>query len=53
MNTRHGSFPTAAALGSLLLMNTAQAAGEVGEAAKQATNWTAIIMFVIFVCATL
>ena len=53
MNTRLGSFPTAAALGSLLLMNTAQAAGEVGEAAKQATNWTAIIMFVIFVCATL
>lgn len=53
MNTRLGSFPTAAALGSLLLMNTAQAAGEVGEATKQATNWTAIIMFVIFVCATL
>ncbi|MDO4681925.1 MAG: cation acetate symporter [Lautropia sp.] len=44
---------TVTALGSLLLASAAHAAGEVGEAAKQATNWTAIIMFVVFVCATL
>ena len=29
------------------------AGGDVGQAAKQSTNWTAIIMFGIFVVATL
>ena len=29
------------------------AGGDVGNAAKQATNWTAIIMFTAFVVATL
>ena len=29
------------------------AGGDVGEAAKQPTNWTAIIMFTVFVLATL
>ncbi len=54
MNARHRSlWLNAAAFGSLFLLGTAQAAGEVPTAAKQATNWTAIIMFVVFVCATL
>ncbi|MDO5101505.1 MAG: cation acetate symporter [Lautropia sp.] len=44
----------AATLSTLLAPGLALAAGgDVGEAAKQATNWTAIIMFVVFVCATL
>lgn len=29
------------------------AGGDVGEAAKQPTNWTAIVMFTAFVLATL
>ncbi len=42
------------ALGALLAAGTALAAGgDVGETAKQATNWTAIIMFGIFVLFTL
>ena len=42
------------ALGSLLAAGTVLAAGgDVGETAKQATNWTAIIMFAVFVVATL
>ena len=43
------------ALGATLLAaGTAHAAGgDVGEAAKQATNWTAIVMFTAFVIATL
>lgn len=54
MNARSPfSLPMAAGLGSLLMMNAVQAAGEVGEAAKQPTNWTAIVMFLIFICATL
>ncbi len=37
-----------------LAVSAAQAAGgDVGEAAKQATNWTAIVMFGLFVCGTL
>ncbi len=36
-----------------LLTNPAMAAALEGEAQKQATNWTAIIMFAIFVGATL
>ena len=46
-----------ASLASLLALLAAGAAhaagGDVGEAAKQATNWTAIIMFGLFVCGTL
>jgi cation/acetate symporter len=43
-----------ASLLALLAAGAAQAAGgDVGEAAKQATNWTAIIMFGLFVCGTL
>lgn len=38
---------------ALLLTNPAMAAALEGEAQKQATNWTAIIMFAIFVGATL
>ena len=45
---------TFAALLALLASGAAFAAGgDVGEAAKQATNWTAIIMFGLFVCGTL
>ena len=39
---------------ALLTAGAAHAAGgDVGQAAKQATNWTAIIMFGIFVAGTL
>ena len=43
------------ALGATLLAAGAAhaAGGDVGEAAKQATNWTAIVMFTAFVIATL
>ena len=45
---------TAFAMGSLLAAGAAMAAGgDVGETAKQSTNWTAIIMFGIFVLGTL
>lgn len=37
----------------VLLSNVAQAAPDLGVAVKQATNWTAISMFVLFVAATL
>jgi len=44
-------------LGALLVLAAAGAAhaagGDVGESAKQATNWTAIAMFGLFVCGTL
>ncbi|MDO4905070.1 MAG: cation acetate symporter [Lautropia sp.] len=54
MNAPHRSLClTTATLGSLLVLGTAHAAGEVPEATKQATNWTAIIMFIVFVAATL
>ena len=43
------SFLSAMALATAALA----AGGDVGETAKQATNWTAIIMFGIFVLATL
>ncbi|TCS39643.1 cation/acetate symporter [Paucimonas lemoignei] len=43
--------------GSLLLLATAGSAlaagGDLGQATKQATNWTAIIMFAVFVVLTL
>ena len=38
---------------AFLAAGAAHAAGDVGETAKQATNWTAIIMFMVFVLATL
>ena len=45
---------TVFALGTLLAAGAAMAAGgDVGETAKQSTNWTAIIMFGVFVLATL
>ena len=44
-------------LGALLVLAAAGAAhaagGDLGESAKQATNWTAIAMFGLFVCGTL
>ena len=42
-----------AALAAALATNSAMAAALEGEAAKQATNWTAIVMFFAFVAATL
>ncbi len=45
---------SALALAGLTMANIAQAAGgDLGQAAKQETNWTAIAMFAIFVAATL
>ncbi len=42
------------ALAALAAVGAAHAAGgDVGETAKQATNWTAIVMFGVFVLATL
>ena len=47
-------FPLFAALAALLCTGVAWAAGgDLGQAEKQATNWTAISMFAIFVAATL
>ncbi len=49
MNIRHLTLPLA-----LALAGAAHAAGgDVGETAKQATNWTAIVLFVAFVAGTL
>ena len=43
-----------ALLASLSAWQLAQAAGpDIGHVEKQATNWTAIIMFVVFVIGTL
>ena len=48
------SFKYLAALSSLLMANVALAAGgDLGQVAKQPTNWTAISMFSVFVVATL
>ncbi|QBE64569.1 cation acetate symporter [Pseudoduganella lutea] len=44
---------TAATLASLAVAGTALAAPDLGEATKQATNWTAISMFAAFVLLTL
>ena len=47
-------LPVFAALAALLCTGVAWAAGgDLGQAEKQATNWTAISMFAIFVAATL
>lgn len=42
-----------AALALLAAAGLAQAAPDLGQATKQATNWTAIIMFAVFVVGTL
>ena len=47
-------LPLFAALAALLCTGAAWAAGgDLGQADKQATNWTAISMFAVFVAATL
>ena len=47
-------LPVFAALAALLCTGAAWAAGgDLGQADKQATNWTAISMFAVFVAATL
>jgi cation/acetate symporter len=51
-NLKH-TFAAALASGGMLLANVAHAAGDLGQAQKQDTNWHAIVMFVLFVCATL
>lgn len=52
MNKSLHTLGTVAA--AAVLAGTAHAAGgDVGEAAKQSTNWIAIVMFLIFVVATL
>jgi cation/acetate symporter len=43
----------ASALAVLLATNVAMAAPDLGQATKQATNWTAITMFSVFVILTL
>ena len=54
MKRLQNTASTALALAALWASNVAYAAGgDVGQAAKQETNWTAIIMFGIFVVATL
>jgi len=53
MKTHHLAAATVA-LAALALAPVAHAAGgDVGEAAKQSTNWTAIVMFGLFVAGTL
>jgi cation/acetate symporter len=48
------SFKVFAALAALLASNVALAAGgDLGQVAKQPTNWTAISMFAVFVIGTL
>ena len=50
----HNITSVAAVLAALSLGTLAHAAGgDVGEAAKQSTNWTAIVMFGLFVAGTL
>ena len=53
MKTLKNAFAVAVGSGSLLLANAAFAAGDMGQTEKQATNWHAIIMFVLFVSITL
>ncbi|MGE5505119.1 MAG: cation acetate symporter, partial [Actinomycetota bacterium] len=53
MKTFKTTLATALATGQLLLAQSAFAAGAVENAEKQATNWHAIIMFVLFVGITL
>ena len=54
MNATMKRTPQALPLLALLTAGAAHAAGgDVGQAAKQATNWTAIIMFGLFVAGTL
>ncbi|MBS0467193.1 MAG: cation acetate symporter, partial [Proteobacteria bacterium] len=54
MKRLHNTASTTLALAALWASNAAYAAGgDVGQAAKQETNWTAIIMFAVFVAGTL
>jgi cation/acetate symporter len=53
MITRPSSRAFGAALGLLAVAGSASAAPDLGQAAKQATNWTAITMFAAFVLLTL
>lgn len=46
-------FPALGAAGLSLMPALAMAAGDMGQAQKQATNWHAIIMFVLFVGLTM
>ncbi|RUP23992.1 MAG: cation acetate symporter [Curvibacter sp.] len=50
---KHLQFALAGALALTAAGSALAAGGDVGEAAKQATNWTAIVMFGAFVAATL
>ena len=53
MKTLKNALATVAGSASLLLANVAFASGDMGQTEKQATNWHAIIMFVLFVSVTL
>ena len=54
MNALKKPAPQALPLLALLTAGIAHAAGaDVGQVAKQATNWTAITMFGLFVAGTL
>ncbi len=54
MNTIRKTLGSATAIAALLLPTLAFAAGEaLGPTERQATNWTAIIMFAVFVAGTL
>jgi cation/acetate symporter len=53
MKTLKTTLATALATGQLALAQSAFAAGAVENAEKQATNWHAIVMFVLFVGITL
>ncbi len=54
MNAKKNHGSSMLVLLALLAAGSAHAAGgDVGQAAKQATNWTAIIMFGVFVAGTL
>ncbi|MFJ5383172.1 cation acetate symporter [Cupriavidus sp. CER94] len=50
---RHAFGATALGAALLLSANAFAAGGDLGQAVKQATNWTAIGMFVVFVIGTL
>jgi cation/acetate symporter len=50
---RFHTAATLAAFASLAAAGIAQAAPDLGQGVKQATNWTAIIMFGVFVLGTL
>ncbi len=54
MKASSSTLARGALLASILAAGVAYAAGgDIGETQKQATNWTAIIMFAVFVLFTL